>query len=62
MQYWSHQNEPEEAKSNDKVIRKNLDRIPVSAATQDAQMLIRNLQLLLLTPQNSIDLSLQAKY
>ena len=31
--HWNHQKEPEQAKSNEEVIRRNLDRIRVSAAT-----------------------------
>ena len=31
--HWSNQKEPEQAKSKDKVIRRNLDRICSSAAT-----------------------------
>ena len=31
--HWSHQQDPEQAKSKDEVIRRNLDRIHISAAT-----------------------------
>ena len=31
--HWSNQKEPEQAKSKDEVIRRNLDRIHISAAT-----------------------------
>ena len=31
--HWSHQKEPKQAKSKDEVIRRNLDRIYISAAT-----------------------------
>ena len=31
--HWSHQKEPEQAKTKDEVIRRNLDRIQVSPAT-----------------------------
>ena len=31
--HWSHQKEPKEAKRNDEVIRRNLDKIHISAAT-----------------------------
>ena len=31
--HWSHQKEPEQAKSKDEVIRRNLDRIHITAAT-----------------------------
>jgi len=30
--HWSHQKEPKQAKSKDEVIRRNLDRIHISAA------------------------------
>ena len=30
--HWNHQKEPEQAKSKDEVIRRNLDRIHISAA------------------------------
>ena len=33
VQHWSNQKEPEQAKSKDEVIRRNLDRIHISAAT-----------------------------
>ena len=31
--HWSHQKEPKQAKTKDEVIRRNLDRIRISAAT-----------------------------
>ena len=31
--HWSHQKKPKQAKSKDEVIRRNLDRIDISAAT-----------------------------
>ena len=31
--HWSHHKEPKQAKSKDEVIRRNLDRIRISAAT-----------------------------
>ena len=31
--HWSHQKEPEQAKTKDDIIRRNLDRIRISAAT-----------------------------
>ena len=31
--HWSHQKEPKQAKSKDEAIRRNMDRIHISAAT-----------------------------
>ena len=31
--HWSHKKEPKQAKSKDEVIRRNLDRVHISAAT-----------------------------
>ena len=46
--YWSHQKEPEQAKSKDEVIRRNLDRIGISAATPPPSNPHRNSQVSLI--------------
>ena len=45
--YWSNQNEPKQAKSKDEVIRRNLDRIHISAATPLPSNLSRHSQVIL---------------
>ena len=46
--HWSHQKEPEQAKSKDEVIRRNLDRIRISADTPLPSNLSRHSQVSLI--------------
>ena len=51
--HWSNQKEPKQAKSNDEVIRRNLDRIHISSAAPLPSNPSRNSQVSLIQNNNN---------